>query len=68
MGTRESSFEELLNKLEDVASKLDGGGLTLEESLTLFEEGMKLSKKCNDLLDLAELRIKNLQNTFEEKE
>jgi exodeoxyribonuclease VII small subunit len=67
MDTREPSFEELLNKLEEIAAKLDAGGLMLEESLALFEEGMKLSKQCNTLLDSAELKISNLQESFEEK-
>ena len=68
MDTKEPSFEELLNKLENVAAKLDAGGLALEESLALFEEGMKLSKKCNELLDSAELKIQKLQDLFEEKD
>jgi len=68
MDTREPSFEELLNDLESIAVKLDAGGLALEESLALFEEGMKLSKKCNELLDSAELKIEKLKDTFEEKE
>lgn len=68
MDTKEPSFEELLNKLEDIAGKLDAGGLSLNESLTLFEEGMQLSKKCSELLDSAELKIQKLKASFEEKE
>ena len=68
MGTKEPSFEELLDKLENVAAKLDAGGLALEESLSLFGEGMKLSKKCSELLDSAELKIQNLQDAFKDKE
>jgi exodeoxyribonuclease VII small subunit len=68
MDTKEPSFEELLNKLEDIAGKLDAGGLSLNESLTLFEEGMQLSKKCSGLLDSAELKIQKLKDSFEEKE
>ena len=68
MDTREPSFEELLEKLESVAAKLDAGGLALEESLALFEEGTNLSKKCNELLDSAELKIRKLKDSFEEKE
>ena len=64
--TREPSFEELLGKLENIVSKLDAGGLTLEESLSLFEEGMRLSKQCNQLLDSAELKIKKLRDAIEE--
>jgi exodeoxyribonuclease VII small subunit len=68
MDTKDPSFEELLNKLEDIAGKLDAGGLSLNESLTLFEEGMQLSKKCSELLDSAELKIQKLKDSFEEKE
>ena len=68
MDTKEPSFEELLNKLESIAAKLDAGGLALEESLALFEDGMKMIKKCNEMLDSAELRIQKLNDLFEEKE
>jgi len=68
MDNKEPSFEELLNELEDISSKLDAGGLVLEESLALFEEGMKLGKKCNELLDSAELKIQKLMDSFEQKE
>ena len=64
--TKEPSFEQLLTKLENIVGKLDAGGLTLEESLSLFEEGMRLSKQCNQLLDSAELKIKKLRGAIEE--
>ena len=64
--TKEPSFEQLLTKLENIVGKLDAGGLTLEESLSLFEEGMRLSKQCNQLLDSAELKIKKLRDAIEE--
>ena len=66
--TREPSFEQLLTKLENIVGKLDAGGLTLEESLSLFEEGMRLSKQCNQLLDSAELKIKKLRDAIEDEE
>ena len=68
MDTKDPSFEELLNKLEDIAGKLDAGGLSLNESLTLFEEGTQLNKKCSELLDSAEHKIEKLKDSFEEKE
>jgi exodeoxyribonuclease VII small subunit len=68
MGNKEPSFEELLKQLENIATNLDTGGLPLVESLALFEEGMKLSKKCSELLDLAELKVEKLQDLFEQKE
>ncbi|MBT3362933.1 MAG: exodeoxyribonuclease VII small subunit [Chloroflexi bacterium] len=68
MDTKEPSFEQLLTKLEEVVSKLDAGDLTLEQSLALYEEGMKLSKQCNQLLNAAELKISKLQTAFDETE
>ncbi|MGL6297971.1 MAG: exodeoxyribonuclease VII small subunit [Methanobacteriaceae archaeon] len=65
------SFEEKLKELESVVSELEGGNLSLEESIVKFEEGMKLSKECNKILEGAEKRINVLtqsDNGIEEKE
>ena len=51
------NFEETMEKLEQIASELEKGDLNLEESLTKFEEGMKLSKKCNEIIENAEKKI-----------
>ena len=51
------SFEESMEKLEEIASELETGKLNLEESLVKFEEGMKLSKKCNEIIENAEKKI-----------
>jgi len=53
-------FEEALNKLEKIVSKLEEGDLPLEESLKLFEEGIRLSRLCNQKLDEAEKRVEIL--------
>lgn len=53
----EKSFEELMKSLEEIASKLEKGDLNLEESISKFEEGMKLSKKCNEIIENAEKKI-----------
>lgn len=53
----EMNFEESMGKLEQIASQLEKGDLTLEESLIKFEEGMKLSKKCNEIIESAEKKI-----------
>ena len=57
MKKEELSFEELMKRLEEVTNKLEKEELNLDESVTLFEEGMKLSKKCNETLENAEKRI-----------
>lgn len=51
------SFEESMQKLEKIAVELEKGDLSLEESLTKFEEGMKLSKQCNEIIENAEKKI-----------
>lgn len=53
----EVNFEEAMKKLEMIAQELEKGDLDLEQSVQKFEEGMALSKKCNDILQKAEKRI-----------
>ena len=50
-------FEEIMKKLEDIADELENGNLNLEESVEKFEEGMKLSKKCSQIIENAEKKI-----------
>jgi len=61
------SFEEALGRLEKIVQTLEAGGLTLEEAIALFEEGMELAKTCNERLDAAELKISQLQTALEQK-
>ena len=58
----EESFEELMKKLEEITTKLEGDKLSLDESVALFEEGMSVSKKCNGKLEEAEKKITMLIN------
>lgn len=46
-----------MSKLEKIATELEKGDLNLEESVSKFEEGMKLSKECSNFLEDAEKRI-----------
>jgi exodeoxyribonuclease VII small subunit len=57
-------FEELYGKLEATVEKLEKGGLSLEESIAVYEEGMELAKRCQALLDGAEQRIVRLRESF----
>jgi exodeoxyribonuclease VII small subunit len=57
-------FEALYKRLEESVTKLEEGGLTLEESLALYEDGMQLARRCQELLQEAELRITRLQESF----
>jgi len=54
------SFEEAFKELEDTVHRLEGGGLTLDESIALFERGMKLAEHCGRKLDDAELKVSQL--------
>ena len=53
-------FEDSLNRLEKIVAKLEEGDVPLEESLRLFEEGIRLSRLCNQKLDEAEKRVEIL--------
>jgi exodeoxyribonuclease VII small subunit len=53
-------FEDALNKLEKIVSKLEEGNISLEESLKLFEEGIRLSRFCNQKLEEAEKKVEIL--------
>lgn len=55
-----ASFEESLKKLESIVSKLEQGDLPLEESVRLFEEGIKLSDACKTDLETAEGKVQML--------
>lgn len=54
------TFEESLDQLEAIVRKLEDGDLPLEESLELFEKGVKLSRDCKERLVRAERRIEVL--------
>ncbi|MBX3290919.1 MAG: exodeoxyribonuclease VII small subunit [Acidobacteria bacterium] len=54
------TFEESLDQLEEIVRKLEEGDMPLEESLALFEKGVKLSRDCRDRLAKAERRIEVL--------
>lgn len=54
---KEKTFEESLNELEKIAQDIERGGLSLEEAISEFEKGIKLSKECTEILDKAEKRI-----------
>jgi exodeoxyribonuclease VII small subunit len=60
------TFEQLYQRLEETVEKLERGGLPLEQSIALFEEGMELAKHCQEILDKAEQRIVKLRESFAE--
>lgn len=62
----EKTFEEMMGSLEKISRELENGDLTLDQAMKKFEEGMQLSKKCSEILDNAEKKIKILINDSEE--
>ena len=57
---KEKSFEEVLQELEEIVNRLEQGDLPLEESLQLFEQGVRLSRSCHTKLDEAQKRLEIL--------
>lgn len=63
MSSNEMNFENAIARLEQIVRALESGSAPLDDSLALFEEGVRLVKLCNDKLDSAETRIKLLTET-----
>jgi exodeoxyribonuclease VII small subunit len=57
---QEPTFEGSLKRLEEIVSQLEGNALDLDQSLQIFEEGVKLIRFCTSRLDEAERRIEML--------
>jgi exodeoxyribonuclease VII small subunit len=55
-----ATFEESLKQLEKIVDQLERGDLPLEDSIRLFEEGVKLSSACKQELDAAEAKVQIL--------
>lgn len=51
------NFEESMKSLENIVTELENGNLNLDESVKKFEEGMKIAKQCNTILENAEKKI-----------
>ncbi len=60
MELKVKDFESALKSLEEIVSQLEGGDLTLDRSLELFEQGVKLSRFCSDKLEEAERKVEVL--------
>ncbi len=57
---KEMKFEEAINRLEEINKVLEKGEISLEESLVVFEEGVKLSSICYDKLKNAKQKIEEV--------
>lgn len=58
----ELTFEEAMDKLESVVGKLEEGDVPLEEAISMFQEGMELSKYCHDRLQSVERQMTKVLN------
>ncbi|WP_268966377.1 exodeoxyribonuclease VII small subunit [Paenibacillus cymbidii] len=56
----ELSFEQAMDKLETIVSKLESGDIPLEQAIELFQEGMRLSQLCSGKLENVERKIEML--------
>ncbi len=63
----EKKFEKAMERLEEIVENLEGGDLSLENSLKVFEEGMKLARFCSDKLEEADKKVTLLVRESGEK-
>lgn len=61
------AFEEALGRLDETVAALEGGQLSLDDALAIFEEGVRLARQCQELLDRAEMRVQRLRRTTGEE-
>lgn len=67
MVKKSTSFEENLERLENIVRDLESGNVSLNESMKKYEEGVKVFKSCKDLLAKAEKKIVQLTESLEEE-
>jgi exodeoxyribonuclease VII small subunit len=64
--TKEPSFEEDMQALQELVTKLEQGETPLDESLQIFEEGTKLLKRCRERLQQTENRVEKIMENMAE--
>lgn len=65
---KQLSFEQSMDRMEQIVKELERGECTLDEAMALFEEGSKLAGSCSDLLDKAEQKVTKLLSADGEEE
>jgi len=60
MNQSNKTFEENMQRLEQIVRAMERGDVPLEESLKLFQEGTELIRNCGKLLDNAELQVRKI--------
>jgi len=66
--TQTPAFEQTLSQLEALVSRMEDGQLSLEEALSAFENGIKLTRECQQALQQAELKVQMLTRADSEPE
>lgn len=66
--TNEITFEQAMEQLEKVVEKLEGGDVPLEKAINYYQEGMNLSKICNDKLTNVQAKMTQIMNDQGEME
>ena len=61
------SFEEALEQLDETVDALESGSLTLAQSMSMYELGMKLARVCNEMLTSAEMKITRIRTAYGEQ-
>ncbi len=61
MAEKKMTFEQAMARLEEIVAQLEAGEQTLDQSLSLYEEGAKLMKQCASMLDKAEQKVARLR-------
>jgi len=61
MAEKKLTFEQAMGRLEEIVAQLEAGDHSLENSLSLYEEGAKLMKQCTTMLDKAEQKVMKLR-------
>lgn len=68
MAEKDLTLEESFQKLEEIVSKMEQEDISLEDSFALYNEGMKVLKKCNDSIDTVEKKLLLLNGEANNKE
>lgn len=66
-GKKEETFEEAMKQMEEIVQRLESGDLPLEDSLKLYEDGVRLTRVCSSRLQTAEKRIEVLMKNEQDE-
>jgi len=67
MNKKKTDFESSMKRLEEIVTRLENENVPLEESISLYEEGVKIGKRCREILDRADRKIQELSEKGESR-